>query len=318
MTAPTTSTSEPTLPRAFQSATAWLAITRPHILTIVYFATLTYGWIFTERHDLLLPLIAVWDWFIVNFNNKATDLDEDLANGIPGAAEAQAHKRTIELISFVMIALGLAAGFALYPEILPFRVAFTLIGLGYNYDIVPGLVRGPDGARRFGLTRFKEMYFFKNFGSSMLFTLSVFLYPFFGLGAVGDYPVEKLLLAIAFFIPLELTYEIIYDLRDLDGDRALRVPTYPVVHGPDRAKQIIYALIAFSALFPIAGAVGGVLRLREWCVVAGCLQQIVLMRIFCGGTRRPTQRETVIITLIGAAQLASYNVWIWAGLPLGA
>lgn len=298
-------------------AALWWAVARPHILAIVFFATFTYGWIFSETWSLLLPLIAVWDWFIVNFNNKAVDLEEDLANGIPGAEEVRAHKGLVERVSFGMIAGGLLAGLWLAPELLPFRVAFTLIGLGYNYRFLPWLVPGEGGRLRFGWSRLKEMYFFKNFGSSMLFTLSVFLYPLFGLGVADSYPLSRLLLAIAFFIPLELTYEIIYDLRDVEGDTRAKVPTYPVVHGVRRAKQIIFALIALSAVAPIAGAAFGVLRLREWCVVAACLQQVILMRVYCGGGRLPTQRDTVIITLLGAAQLAAYDLWVFAGLPLG-
>ncbi len=299
----------------------WLSVARPHILAIVFVSTVTYGWIFTERHSgalLLVALLAVWDWFIVNFMNKATDVEEDLANGIAGAAFIGAHKGLVERIGLGMMAAGLIAGLWLAPAILPFRVAFTVVGLGYNYRFVPAPVRGPDGRWRLGLSRFKELYFFKNFGSSMLFTLSVFLYPLFGLGADQTYPLTKLLLAILFFIPLELTYEIIYDLRDLDGDRALGVPTYPVVHGPRVAKQIILGLLAFSAIFPIAGALLGVLRLREWVVVAGVLQQLLLVRHFAGGDRLPTARDAILVTWIGAAQLASYNLWVVVGLPLGA
>lgn len=299
------------------SSTLWLAVARPHILTIVFFSTLTYGWIFSGTHNFLIPLIAVWDWFIVNFTNKATDIAEDLANEIPGAQEVARHKGRVELICWLMLGAGLVAGFYLVPQILIFRVVFSLIGLGYNYPIVPGPVRGP-GGWRLGLTRFKEMYFMKNFGSSLLFSLSVFLYPLYGLGAQGSYPWVSLAFAMAFFIPLELTYEIIYDLRDWQGDRRQNVPTYPVVHGPDRAKQIVYALIVLSAMVPLLGAGLGLLRLREWCVVAACLQQFILMRIYCSGDKRPNQRQTEVITLAGAAQLASYNVWIWAGLPLGA
>lgn len=299
----------------------WLSVARPHILAIVFASTVTYGWIFTGRHSwglLVVALLAVWDWFIVNFMNKATDVEEDLANGIAGASLIRAHKGLVERVGLGMMAAGLVAGLWLVPAILPFRIAFTLIGLGYNYRFVPAPVRGPDGRWKLGLSRFKELYFFKNFGSSVLFTLSVFLYPLFGLGAQDDYPLAKLLLAILFFIPLELTYEIIYDLRDLDGDRALGVPTYPVVHGPGTAKRIIYGLLAFSALVPLAGALSGLLRLREWVVVAGVLQQLLLVRHFAGGERLPTAREAILITWIGAAQLVSYNLWIAVGLPLGA
>lgn len=297
----------------------WLSVARPHILAIVFFSTVTYGWIFTEAHSLTLlgvALLAVWDWFIVNFMNKATDVDEDLANGIAGAAEVSANKRLVEWVGLAMMGGGLVAGAIVLPELLPYRIAFTLIGLGYNYRIVPAPVRrAPGGPWTFGLSRFKELYFFKNFGSSVLFTLSVFYYPLVATGA--EYPADKLWLAILFFIPLELTYEIIYDLRDLDGDRKLGVPTYPVVHGPRAAKRIIHGLLLFSAVVPLVGAATGLLRLREWIVVAGVLQQLVLVRLYAGGDRLPTSAEAVRITWIGAAQLASYNLWILVGLPLG-
>lgn len=290
-------------------AALWASVTRPHILTIVFFATLTYGWIFTETFAPLIALVAVWDWFIVNFTNKATDIEEDLENRVPGAELVAEHKRAVEGLNWAMIAGGLAAGLWLFPEILPFRIAFTLIGLAYNYDLIPWRRGG-----RFVLTRFKALYFFKNFGSSMLFTLSVFLYPYFGLAA--EYPVGKLLLAIVFFIPLELTYEIIYDLRDVEGDTKVGVPTYPVVHGVPRAKQIIFGLILLSALAPLSGALSGKLAFREWCVLAACVQQVILMRIYAPKDRLPSHRDAVRITYIGAGQLASYCLWVGLGLPL--
>lgn len=285
----------------------WARVARPHILAIIFASTVTYGWIFAGEHSvslLLIGVIAVWDWFIVNWMNKATDLEEDLQNGIEGAAEVAKHRRAVEGLGWGMMATGLLAGLWVMPALLPLRLSFTAVGIVYNYDVL-------------GFKRLKERYFFKNFGSSILFTHSVFLYPLFGLGLEHTYPIVPLLLAILFFLPLELTYEILYDLRDLEGDRRVGVPTFPVVHGPDRAKHIIYGLLALSALPPLLGAAFGLLRLREWVVVAGVVQQLVLMRIFAWRDRRPDARECIRITYTGAAQLASYNLWILAGLPLG-
>jgi 4-hydroxybenzoate polyprenyltransferase len=225
----------------------WASVARPHILSIIFASTLTYGWIFRGEHtwDLaLLGFIAVWDWFIVNWTNKATDLEEDLANGIAGAAEVAAHKRLVEGLGWAMMLGGLVAGLWIHPELLPLRLSFTAVGIVYNYNVL-------------GFKRLKERYFFKNFGSSILFTHSVFLYPLFGQGLEGTYPVPALLLSILFFLPLELTYEILYDLRDYEGDRKLGVPTFPVAHGPDRAKTIIYGLLAFSAIWPLVGGSDG-------------------------------------------------------------
>lgn len=285
----------------------WASVTRPHILSIIFASTITYGWIFRGQHTwdlLVIALIAVWDWFIVNWTNKATDLEEDLANGIVGAAEVAAHKRVVEGLGWAMMLGGLLAGFWLHPEMLPLRVSFTLVGILYNYNVL-------------GFKRLKERYFFKNFGSSILFTHSVFLYPLFGQGLEHTYPLPALLLSILFFLPLELTYEIMYDLRDYEGDRKLGVPTFPVAHGPARAKHILYGLLLFSAVWPLVGAATGLLRLREWVVVAGVIQQFALMRLYAPGARHPTARECIALTYWGTGQLVSYNLWIAVGLPLG-
>jgi len=285
----------------------WASVARPHILAIIFASTITYGWIFQGAHTaalLFIGVVAVWDWFIVNWMNKATDLEEDLANGIAGAEAVAAHKRAVEGLGWGMMFAGLAAGPWLHPELLPLRLSFTAVGIVYNYNVL-------------GFRRLKERYFFKNFGSSILFTHSVFLYPLFGLGLAEAYPVLPLLLSILFFIPLELTYEVMYDLRDIDGDRRFNVPTFPVVHGADGAKRIITGLLVFSGVFPVLGALTGLLVLREWIVFAGVLQQALLVRHFAGGGRLPDARQCIALTWWGAAQLASYHVWILIGLPLG-
>jgi hypothetical protein len=310
----------------------WISIARPHILGIVFASTLVYGWIFTEHFAIDVALLAVWDWFIVNFMNKATDLDEDAANAIPGATLARENAGAIQAFGFAMIAAGLWAGQALNPALLPWRLVFTAIGLAYNYKVLPvpfgpssplaRFVRPYPGVlgsffTRLFFTRLKETYFFKNFGSSMLFTLSVFLYPRYGITGGDAYPWDKLLLCIGFFIPLELTYEIFYDLRDIDGDRALQVPTYPVIHGAEGGKKILLGLLALSALPILAGAASGVLRLRETCVIAGVIQQAWIYRSIASGPKLPTSRQCIAITWLGAAQLMSYVLWVKLGLPLG-
>ena len=58
---------------------------------------------------------------------------------------------------------------------------------------------------------------------------------------------------IGFFFVFEHTFEVLYDLRDVDGDRAVGVPTYPVVHGPRVSASIVYALCGLSVV-PLVAA----------------------------------------------------------------
>lgn len=48
-----------------------------------------------------------------------------------------------------------------------------------------------------------------------------------------------------------------------------------------------------------------------------CGQQALLVLVFLRGGRRPSPRDCILITLIGAAQLFSYCAWVRLGLPLG-
>lgn len=331
----------------------WWTIARPQILAMVFGSTMTYASVFTNELHFFLPFIAVYDWFCVNFTNKVTDIVEDLRNGIPGAELVAKQKTAMEIVLAVMIVGGLLAGHFVFQFPLSFtaaRVFFTLVGLGYNLNIVPVVkifdlkrqtrATAPTAAKnnkrkksgkesetttaataassssggggrggllsRVGLSRFKEMYFFKNLASAVLFILSVFVYPVL-YTSTFSYPTRKLVLAILFFIPLELTYEIIYDLRDVDGDRAEGVPTYPVVHGVKAAKTIIYFLLIVSASSCVFGATTGYLERKEWLVVLGTLQQLLLMVCYCGGDRLPTSQDTTRITWLGSVPLLLSN-----------
>jgi 4-hydroxybenzoate polyprenyltransferase len=287
------------------------AITRFHILLIGAVAAVMFGWMMTGRYLWFLGGLAALDWFLINLMNRVTDIDEDLKNGIRGTERVARRRVAITVGSFALMIGSIVATHLLWPALTPWRVAVQVIGLGYNYDIVP---------TPRGLSRFKEIYFFKNFGSSALFTLTGFVYPLAVAHAEG-WPLlltpAAIVALILFFIPFELTYEILYDLRDLEGDRAEGVPTYPVVHGEARARQIIDGLLIGSSLVLVIAVGAGALGLRELLMlVAPALQWVVYRRWVRRGL---TPRDCIVLTHVGTAQLALFLVgtWLWleAGLP---
>jgi 4-hydroxybenzoate polyprenyltransferase len=238
-------------PPASEALADAAAISRAHILAIGAVAAVVFGWILGGRYLWAVGAIAGLDWFLINLMNRVTDLAEDAKNGIRGTARVARHARAITVGAWALLVGSIALGHLVWPALTPWRIAVQGIGLGYNYPIVPTLR---------GLTRFKEMYFWKNFGSALLFVLTGFVYPLAILHAdgtprlVSDAAIVALIL---FFIPFELTYEILYDLRDLEGDRAEGVPTYPVVHGPTVARRIIDGLLlGASAVLMAAVALG--------------------------------------------------------------
>lgn len=283
-------------------------IARPHIMAIAALASLVFGWLLTGRWWWLLPGVVALDWFLVNLMNRVADLAEDRKNGVAGTAWVDANAVALTTGSWILLLGSFPALHAAAPGLTPLRLLLQAIGLAYNYRLLPARREG-----RWTRTRFKETWLWKNVSSAGLFVLSCQLYP----TALGgwDAPVPRLLWLAAFFFPLELTYEILYDLRDVEGDRAEGVPTFPVVHGVPASRRIVEALIAASALALLAGFALGALRFREVVLVAAPVQQAIAVRAWLTGPI--AQRDAVRLTWLGAGQIASYCLWVWAGLPLG-
>lgn len=283
-----------------------LAIARYHIVIVAMVACVAFGWIETGRRPWLVALVCGLDWFLINLMNRITDVAEDEANGIAGTARVARSKRGLTILSAGLMIGSFAATHLAWPMLTPFRIAVQVIGLGYNYPIVPTLR---------GLSRFKEMYFFKNFGSSVLFVLTCFVYPLAVAERVAGW--DTIACLALFFVPFELTYEILYDLRDLEGDRREGVPTYPVVHGPERARQIVDALLVAAAGALLAGLVTGAIGVREGLMLVAPVAQLAFYRPrFARGI---TSHDCIVLTHLGSAQVALWIVgtWVWelAGLP---
>lgn len=286
-----------------EAASAFFSISRFHILCIASITALCFGWQLTDRWLWLAPALCTFDWFLVNLMNRVADLVEDRINQAPGTAFADRHSGLLTWGSVALLVGSFPVTHLLWPQLTPWRLAFQAIGIAYNYKVIP---------TRQGLTRFKETYFWKNSSSAVLFLISTLAYPVLLAGA----PVEMVKVAwlAAFFFPLELTYEVIYDLRDLDGDRAGNVPTYPVVHGLGTAHSIVEGLLALSAVLLVAGYASGALGFRELLMLAGVAQQALFFELRV--KRKVTQADCIFLTYLGAAQVASYLVWIGLGLPV--
>lgn len=290
---------------AFRDA---LAIARYHIVLVAMTASVVFGWILTGERSLLLALVVGLDWFVINIVNRVTDVAEDLRNAIPGTERVARNARRIAAGAAILFAGSMVATALVWPALLPYRVAVQLIGVAYNFRVLPG----PRGR-----SRFKEMYFFKNFMSAVLFVLTCFAYPLAAHGAPLAGKLGALATLVAFFVPFELTYEILYDLRDLDGDRAEGIPTFPVVHGPLVARRIVDALLAGSAVALLAGFVTRAVGVRELLMLAAPAAQLAFYRPrFARGL---TTRDCIVVTHLGTAQLlvflAGTALWERAGLP---
>ena len=287
------------------------AALRFHIVAIAACATVLFGDLFRDAWPFGLALLCGFDWCLVNLLNRATDVEEDRLNGIAATELVARNDRAIVALCLALLVGSLIAGALLLPWPLAVdRVVFHAIGLGYSYRIVPT----PRGFKRF-----KDLYVLKNTMSAVLFVLSVIAYPLLGLDAPLRLSPWAIAALAAYFFLFEHTFEVLYDLRDLPGDRAVGVPTYPVVHGVKVSARIVYVLCAASIAVVVAARLAGLILMRELMLAVAPAAQWVFLR--WRTPEKVTRADCIGITYAGAGALVFYlactAAWIRAGLPTG-
>ncbi|NUN12652.1 MAG: UbiA family prenyltransferase [Myxococcales bacterium] len=283
-------------------------ISRVHILLVAVIASIVFGWLMGGDYLWAAAFFCGLDWFLINLLNRVTDVDEDTRNNIAGTGYIARHKTGFVGLGFGLMLTSFVVNLFWFRELVLWRLLVQAIGMGYNYRIV--------WTPR-GWSRFKELYFAKNFGSSVLFVLTCFVYPLVLLGYDPQVPFSYIAVLVLFFVPFELTYEILYDVRDLDGDRAAGVPTYPVVHGLKTTRHILDGLLAGSALVLVVGVAAGVIGIREGLMIVAPTVQWGFYRRRWGQSL--TSSDCVLLTHVGSAQLVIFllgtALWEWVGFP---
>jgi len=279
-----------------------LSIGRLHITAIAALGTFTFGWLFTGQYLWGLAGVSALDWYLVNILNRVVDLKEDQANAIAGTDFVARHHRGIRRGGFFVLGLSLALLHPFLGLVTVLRVAGHVLGLAYNWPLLPGG------------RRIKQLYFWKNTASAMGFLITVFGYP---LALCLPFPPGiswvTVVASMLFFTLFELSYEVIYDLRDEVGDRAAGVRTYPVVHGESGAVRIVDGLILSSvAVLLLAWGFGQVPWRIAVMAVAPMAQMVIYKRALARGI---TSQDCVRITWLGVGLLVVYHLWEVAGLP---
>lgn len=281
---------------------------RLHITVIAALGVFTFGWLFLGRYPWLLTAVCALDWFLVNLANRVVDLPEDEANLITAAGFVGRHRRLI--LGFVMgvLVVSLVVVHFLNPAITGLRVAGHLLGVFYNWPLLRG--------RR----RLKELYILKNTASAMGFMITVFGYPLATLcwgGGPHEFPPgitwATVIFSSVFFFLFEVSYEVIYDLRDIKGDALAKVRTFPVVHGVKAAVHIADALTWASVAVL---AVGYALNFVPWRIFIMAAAPMMQFALYKRALKRGISAEFCTgITWLGAALLLTYNLWVLAKLP---
>jgi 4-hydroxybenzoate polyprenyltransferase len=119
---------------------------------------------------------------------------------------------------------------------------------------------------------------------------------------------------VLFFLAYELSFEIVYDLRDVEGDAARAIPTFPVVHGPHAAARGVLGLLLGSAIVMFVAFGAGLLPWRIAVMgLAPAFQATWFLRVARRGVRGS---DCVAVTWAGVGLFVVYHAWEALGLPL--
>jgi 4-hydroxybenzoate polyprenyltransferase len=292
-------------PQALEALRVFASVSRLHIVAIAALGTLTFGWLFTGTYPWLLSAVCALDWFLVNLLNRVVDLPEDRANGIVGTDFVARHAGVVRAGAFGVLFASLVI-FHIIPatrDVTVIRVAFHGLGLIYNWPLLPN-----------GL-RIKQLYVLKNIASATGFMLTCFAYPLAASRGelASGIGVGTIVVTGVFFFLFELSYEVIYDLRDTPGDREASVCTFSVVHGERGAVRIIDGLCIASLVTLVLGFA---IRAVPWRIavmaVAPALQIFLYKRWLARGI---SSADCVRLTWLGAGLLVAYHAWVALGLP---
>ncbi len=281
------------------------SIARLHIVAIGALGTLTFSQALCGVRDPCLALLSACDWFVVNLLNRVVDVVEDEENGVVGAAEVKANARLTLVIGVAVLLLSLGSSALWSPPTLAPRLAFHALGFAYNWRLLPG--------RR----RIKELALWKNVASATGFLLTCFALPLVAHPLVVA-PVVVVVAAVFFFF-FELSYEVLYDLRDVAGDAKAGVRTWPVIFGPSGGAKIAVAQMLVAVVVAVVGFAAGVLPWELAIMGAAPLLQllVVVPRLpLFGREGRVTSSLCIGVTWAGALLLIGWHLWGYFDLPL--
>jgi 4-hydroxybenzoate polyprenyltransferase len=288
--------------RSLAALRLFASISRLHIVVIAALGTLTFGWLFTGKYPWLLAAVCAVDWLLVNVLNRVVDLQEDHANRVAGTELVARHAPVVRAAAFgVLFASFIVVPLAV-PSVTIVRIAFHALGLTYNWPLLPA-----------GL-RMKQLYVLKNVTSATGFVLTCIAYPL--AASQGELAsgigVGTIVTTVVFFFLFELSYEVIYDLRDAPGDRGAHVYTLPVVHGERSAARIVDALCIASIVTLV---VGFALRLVPWRIAVMAIAPLAQVFFYKRWIVRGMRSVGIRLTWLGAGLFVAYLLWVALGLP---
>jgi len=159
--------------------------------------------------------------------NKLADINEDAINMPERHSLLGGHKKLVMFYSAAAYAISALLAFLDTPLALPVIFFPLVASLAYSYRIIPGV------------PRFKDIPLMKNIFNAFSWTVVCVMLPAIYLASSA----EKSLAMVFYFVLLKLYINaVLFDIRDIEGDRETGAKTLPVLIGARKTIMILLAL----------------------------------------------------------------------------
>ncbi|MFB3763813.1 MAG: UbiA family prenyltransferase [Methanotrichaceae archaeon] len=162
--------------------------------------------------------------------NKLADMKEDAINMPERLSLLGGHKKLVMAYSAIAYAISALLAFLDTPLALPVIFFPLIASLAYSYQIIPGV------------PRFKDIPLMKNIFNAFSWAVVCVILPAIYLAS----NMEKTFAMVFYFILLKIYINaVLFDVRDIEGDKETGAKTLPVLIG---ARKTIIILLALNCM----------------------------------------------------------------------
>jgi len=224
---------------------------------------IAHAFILNRLHIILSAPTVMWCWseflkvrfrgmdyFIITLAvacicqwNRLTDVEEDVINCPADLDDAQSKKKSIKIFCYVSGMLSIVLSFLTETTWLMAGLIVFGASVGYFYN-TPVLPSKPH-------FRLKNIFIIKNLSSGAGWSAGLLVFPMLRSNIQPD---GRFFTAFFYMFVMVMTYEIMWDIRDMRGDAHAGIRTLPVVLGINGARffasllQVLCLAIIISGL----------------------------------------------------------------------
>jgi len=189
---------------------------------------------------ITLAVACICQW------NRLTDVKEDALNCPDDLKDAQTKSGAIKVFCYAGGTIAILLALFTEPswKLTGLVVFGAAVGFFYNTPLLPSCPH----------LRLKNLFIIKNLSSGAGWSLGLLVFPML---RAHTQPDVLFLTAFVYMFAMVMTYEIMWDMRDVEGDTRAGIRTLPIVLGINNARLYTAILQFFCLGIIISGLANG-------------------------------------------------------------